>query len=80
MGLQEAKVTKPSIGALDVLEAGVTSRSPAILVRFLVVLPVGHYQLDASLFTFFAQQVEDVAAIDDYRPRLCGLLCGLFRG
>ena len=59
---QSAELSKPCIGSLDDPTALVVAQFSAILVSpLLVVLPVGHYQLDAPLLEPLAQRVGVVA-------------------
>jgi len=64
---QATELTKPSVGALDLPASFVASQFSAILVSpFLIVLPVGRDQLNASPFPFLSQRIGVVAAIGDH--------------
>lgn len=64
---QSAELTEPGIGALDDPAPFVSSEFATILVLSqLIVVPVGHDQLDAALGEPLAQRVGVVGAVGDY--------------
>jgi hypothetical protein len=64
---QSAELTKPSVGSLHNPTANITPQFTSIFVApFLVVLPVGRNQFDASLLQSLAQRVGVVAAVGDH--------------
>ncbi len=64
---QTAELTKPCVGSLDNPAADVTPQlAPIFVAPFLVVLPVGRDQFDASLVQSLAQRVGIVAAVGNY--------------
>src|SRR5271165_5263059 len=68
---QSAELAKPCIGSLHNPAANVTPQFASIFVApLLVVLPVGHNQVDASFLESLPQRVRIVSAISDYPLRL----------
>jgi hypothetical protein len=62
-----AELTQPGVGTLDLPTSFVTSQFPAILEPpFLVVLPVGSNQLNASLLPSLTQWIGVVATVSDH--------------
>jgi len=68
---QSAKLAEPSVGSLHNPTTLVTPQLPSILIApTLVVLPVGHNQVDAALTAALAQRVRIVSGIGDHSFRL----------
>src|SRR5271166_656274 len=64
---QSAELAKPCIGSLHNPAANVPPQLASIFVApLLVVLPVGHNQVDAAFLESLPQRVRIVSAVSDY--------------